>query len=112
MRAIRNSDYLFFYGLSFGESDKTWWSEIRKVIENKPNCQFVIFTRSTNENIQDIIPEDLLDYVSVKKDEFLAKIGITPNSKSYENVRRRVFIIRNTDRLNIGIVRAKEPSAV
>lgn len=111
-RTIRKSDYLFFYGLSFGDSDESWWREVKKKLEGDSTCQVVIFTRSTGENIQDIIPEDLLDYVSDKKDEFLAKIGITPNAKSYDDVRKRVFVIRNTERLNISIEDIKETANV
>lgn len=112
MQAIRSSDYMFFYGLSFGDSDRTWWLEIKTLLETRPSLQIVIFTRSSNEDIREIIPEDILDYVNDRKDEFLAKIGIAPNSKSYEDVRKRIFVIRNTERLNIGITPAKEPSAV
>ncbi|MBR3978356.1 MAG: hypothetical protein IKJ94_01885 [Oscillospiraceae bacterium] len=109
---IRNSDYLFFYGLSYGESDKSWWQAIKKKLESDTTCQIVLFTRSSDESIRDIIPEDILDYVSDKKDDFLTKIGITSEENSYDNIRKRVFIIRNTERLNISIDNIKEPASV
>lgn len=100
---IRQSDYLFFYGLSFGETDQTWWKLIRHRLFTNENCQAVLFTRAVDGDINPIIPEDLLDYVNGKKEEFLQKIKIDPESKQYESVRKRVFIIKNTNRLDISL---------
>lgn len=104
--------YLFFYGLSFGITDKTWWDLIRDRLIKDGNMQVVIFTRSSADDIQTIIPEDILDYVNDKKDEFLIKIGIKPRSEHYDAVRKRVFVIRNTKRLNISIKDRKVPANV
>lgn len=104
--------YLFFYGLSFGITDKTWWDLIRDRLIKDGNMQVVIFTRSSDDDIQTIIPEDILDYVNDKKDEFLKKIGIEPRSEHYDAVRKRVFVIRNTKRLNISIKDRKVPANV
>ncbi|MBE6917413.1 MAG: hypothetical protein E7470_05915 [Ruminococcaceae bacterium] len=95
--------YLFFYGLSFGITDKTWWDLIKDRLIKDGNMQVVIFTRSPDDVIQTIIPEDILDYVNDKKDAFLKKLGIAPGSEHYDAVRKRVFVIRNTKRLNISI---------
>lgn len=100
---IKNSTYLFFYGLSFGETDKTWWSLVRDKLIADGSCQAVIFTRSSDEEIMTIIPEDVLDYVNDKKDEFLAKLGINPGDTYYDSVRKKVFVIRNTKRLSISM---------
>lgn len=96
-------NYMFFYGLSFGITDKTWWELIKNRLIKDGNCQAVIFTRASDNDIRTIIPEDVLDFVSNKKDEFLRKIGIEPGSEHYDAVRKRVFIIRNTNRLNISM---------
>ena len=112
MYTLDDCRYLFFYGLSFGETDMTWWNLIRDHLIKKPNSQAVIFTRSSANDIQTIIPEDVLDYVNDKKDEFLKKIGIEPNSEHYDTVRKRVFVIRNTKRLNISIKDRKIPANV
>lgn len=100
---LRDCNYLFFYGLSFGITDKTWWDLVKKKLINDNHCQAVIFSRSTNNEIQTIIPEDVLDYTSDKIDEFLKKMGIEPSSDHYDIVRKKVFVIRNTQRLNISI---------
>lgn len=104
--------YLFFYGLSFGSTDKTWWKLIKERLIKDGNMQVVVFTRSSDDNIQTIIPEDILDYVNDKKDEFLTKIGIPPKSDYYDVVRKRVFVIKNTKRLNISIKDRKVPANV
>jgi hypothetical protein len=109
---LNDGNYLFFYGLSFGVTDQTWWNLISDHIIRHANCQAVIFTRSSDDDIQPIIPEDVLDYVNDKKDEFLAKIGIEPGSDYYDTVRKRVFVIRNTKRLNISIKDRKIPANV
>ena len=109
---LNDSNYLFFYGLSFGVTDQTWWNLISDHLIKHANCQAVIFTRSSDDDIQPIIPEDVLDYVNDKKDEFLAKIGIEPGSEYYDTVRKRVFVIRNTQRLNISIKDRKIPANV
>ena len=103
---------LFFYGLSFGITDKTWWDLIKDRLIKDGNMQVVIFTRSSDDDILTIIPEDILDYVNDKKDEFLKKIGIEPRSEHYDAVRKRVFVIRNTKRLNISIKDRKIPAKV
>lgn len=110
--ALNDSNYLFFYGLSFGITDQTWWDLISERLIKNGNCQAVIFTRSSDDNIQTIIPEDILDYVNDKKDEFLRKLGIEPGSDDYDAVRKRVFVIRNTQRLNISIKDRKIPANV
>ena len=110
--ALNDSNYLFFYGLSFGITDQTWWDLISERLIKNGNCQVVIFTRSSDDNIQTIIPEDILDYVNEKKDEFLRKLGIEPGSDDYDAVRKRVFVIRNTQRLNISIKDRKIPANV
>ena len=109
---LYDCQYLFFYGLSFGTTDKTWWDLIRDRLIKDGNLQVVIFTRSSDDDIQRIIPEDILDYVNDKKDEFLEKIGIEPRSEHYAAVRKRVFVIRNTKRLNISIKDKKVPANV
>lgn len=106
---VYNCQFLFFYGLSFGSTDKTWWDLIKDRLIKDGNLQVVIFTRSSDDDIQTIIPEDILDYVNDKKDEFLGKLGITPGSNYYDTVRKRVFVIRNTKRLNISIKDRKIP---
>ncbi len=107
IHTLNDSNYLFFYGLSFGITDKTWWDLIRDRLLINPNCQVVIFTRASDDDIRTIIPEDVLDFVSDKKDEFLNKIGINSNSEHYDTVRKRVFVIRNTKRLDISIKNKK-----
>lgn len=109
---LYNCQFLFFYGLSFGITDKTWWDLIRDRLIKDGNMQVVIFTRSSDDDIQTIIPEDILDYVNDKKDEFLKKIGIEPRSEYYDAVRKRAFVIRNTQRLNISIKDRKIPANV
>ena len=105
---LMNSDYLFFYGLSFGITDKTWWDMIRDKLLKSPNCQAIIFTRASDDDIRTIIPEDVLDFVNDKKDEFLRKIGIEPGTDYYDTLRKRVFVIRNTKRLDIAIPKHKD----
>lgn len=106
---LNDSNYMFFYGLSFGITDQTWWNLISDRLIKNGNCQAVIFTRSSDDDIQSIIPEDILDYVNDKKDEFLGKLGVVPGSDHYDAVRKRVFVIRNTKRLNISIKDRKIP---
>ena len=110
--ALNDSNYLFFYGLSFGVTDKTWWDLIKERLIKNGNCQAVIFTRSSSENIQTIIPEDILDYVNEKKEAFLRKLGIEPRSAHYDAVRKRIFVVKNTQRLNISIKDRKAPTNV
>ena len=57
-----------------------------------------------------IIPEDILDYESDKKDEFLLKIGVEP--EYYDRIRKQVFVIRNTERLHISIDDIKATATV
>lgn len=98
---IDNSSFLFFYGLSFGETDKTWWDKIRQKIVTDANCQVIVFNLSSDEEINPLIPEDVLDYVNNVKEDFLAKLGILRDDPVFDTVRKRVFIIRNTKRLDI-----------
>lgn len=107
---IRSSSHIFIYGLSFGDTDMQWWKNLKEKLMTDASCQVVLFTRSSAGDIQTIIPEDILDYESDKKDEFLLKIGVEP--EYYDRIRKQVFVIRNTERLHISIDNIKATATV
>lgn len=108
---IANSDSIVIYGLSLGVTDQKWWNLLREWMIRSSNHKIVWFTRSGSNQIDPTIPEDLLDYVEEQRDIFLRKLKVSEEHKSYTSIRERIFIIRDTKKLNLTIIK-KEPALV
>ncbi len=109
---IATSDAIVVYGLSMGETDRKWWNLLREWMVRSESHRIVWFTRSNADTLDPAIPEDLLDYVEEQKENLLSKFKISREHKNYNSIKQRIFIIRNTKKLNFTIVDKKVLVAV
>ena len=70
--------------------------------------KIVWFRKANSDNFDPIMPEDSLDYVDEQKESFLSSIGVSGKHKDYNSIKQRIFIIRNTQKLNFTLVEDKQ----
>lgn len=108
---IANSDSVVIYGLSLGITDQKWWNLLREWMIRSTDHRIVWFTRTAPNQLDPTIPEDLLDYVEEQRDCFLEKLKVSEEHKSYTSIRERIFIIHDTKKLDLTVVK-REPVSV
>lgn len=105
---IATSDAVVLYGLSLGETDQKWWYLLREWMVPSTSRKIVWFRKDDSPEFDPIMPEDSLDYVDEQKELFLSKIGVSVKHKSYDSIKQRIFIVRNTQKLNFTLVEDKQ----
>lgn len=85
---IGQSGIISLYGVSLGDTDKTWWLEIGKKLKDNPNLRILYFpfVKEINE-IAEIQKPTLR---ANKKRELLKALGIDKNT--YKNYESRIFV--------------------
>lgn len=107
-RVIETSDAIVLYGLSIGKTDRKWWDLLRDWMLRSPTHRIVWFTKSNQDDLDPMMPEDLLDYVENQREILLSRLRVSKAHKSYDQIKQQIFIIRNTQKLNFNIVKDKE----
>lgn len=80
---INNSNIICVFGLSLGETDKTWWKIIGEWLK-KGNNQLVIFDIVPQWN--PIHPEDSIEIIDALIEKFCAAAGIKPESSLTDKI--------------------------
>lgn len=106
--AIANSNAVVLYGLSMGKTDQKWWYLLREWMIRSTSHKIVWFRKANSDNFDPTMPEDSLDYVDEQKESFLSNIGVSDKHKDYDSIKQRIFIIRNTQKLNFTVVEEKQ----
>ncbi|OAV76011.1 hypothetical protein Barb7_00336 [Bacteroidales bacterium Barb7] len=96
---IEHSHIICIFGLSLGETDKSWWQTIEKRLRNV-DVHLVIFDNATEFN--PIHPEDNIDNINNAMKKFLLSAGITKNQNQYTD---RIHIGFNTDIFKLDLTR-------
>lgn len=104
---IRDSDIIAIYGLSLGETDVKWKNLLGDWLKYDSH-KVVLFGHKGMENANTVIPEDVLDYVEEKQNEFLKRLYPDIGQTEVEELRDRVFIIDKTKLLDSSIVPKKQ----
>lgn len=98
---LSNSDVIVIFGMSIGATDQKWWAQILEWLQVSNNHKVIWFTISPNDEINPIVPEDLLDYVDDKQNELLNKMGANDLESDYYSIKEQIYIIRNTELLKL-----------
>lgn len=99
---ISSSDIIYIYGVSFGETDKLWWNEIRQWLSHDSNHKLVVFNHCNDENAyRPALPWSEKNYEEDKQREILIKLGVLESDPEFETLRGQLYIIQNTKRLNL-----------
>lgn len=108
---IENSDIIYMYGISLGETDKSRWDLINAWIKGTENHKLIYFVFDAKfKAINRIyIPKVIKETKKIKKDVLL-KLGFLDNE--LEKYCDQIFIIDSSDVLNFKLVNEdKEPEA-
>lgn len=94
---IQNSSVIYIYGMSLGETDRYWWEEIGKWLQNSSNNRLIISKYSSNLKINNN-PVTYLTEQRKWQNEFL-KFTSVPSNKENE-IRRRILFVTNPSIFN------------
>lgn len=109
-KIIINSDVIYTYGISYGETDRLWWDVIRKWLKENSEHKLVVFIKEPNKKISSKIPWHARIYEDRKRADVLKKLGIWLNDADYKRLLSQIYIILNTTRLNLKeLVLSDEP---
>lgn len=107
---IKNSNVIAIYGLKLGDTDKKWRDYIAEWFRIDSHY-ITIFDHIKLEGASKLIPEDILDYVEEKQNQFLRHLYPDITEDQIEQIRDRVFVIDRTSYLDINILSDRNPQA-
>lgn len=88
---ISRSKIICVFGMSFGDTDRTWWNEIKEWIKNGPDNQLILYIY--DPDIQSCLISDLRR----KKAEIYKKLFQESISKAPQDIKDRVHFSFNKD---------------
>lgn len=100
-KMITDSDIIYTYGISYGETDKVWWDRISKWLRASRDHKLVVFIKDPSKKISPKIPWMLNTYEHRMRENILKKLGIMRFNGDYGRLLEQVYIILNTERLNL-----------
>lgn len=108
---IANSDVIAIYGVSYGESDARWWSEIAKWLKGNTDHKLVAFIYEESMSYKPRVPWSRAKHEEKIRKEILGKLGIN-DEKIFNELKGQVYLIRNTEKLNLQeLIRPEEAIA-
>lgn len=99
--AIRESDIIVIYGVSFGETDNVWWDEIRAWLEKSKEHKLVVFIRNDKYISKFRLVWQIVEFENEEIPKILYKLRCRRGERSYIQLRRQVYAIPNTRRLDL-----------
>lgn len=109
---IQKSDVLLIYGVSYGETDRLWWNDIKAWLKENATHKLVIFEYDPTFNISFRLPWEEAQYERKKRGEILFKLGFQQDESNYESILNQIYIIVNTKRLNLKDLLSPSSNAV
>ena len=108
-RIIINSDLIYMYGLSLGETDKSRWDIVKNWLECDRKPTLIYFAHdATLKKLNELFLQKMVKKHNIIKNEVLRKIGFAPDN--FEKYYDQIFIIDSSDVLNFKLVdENKEP---
>jgi hypothetical protein len=97
---IKNSDIYIVYGMSIGETDKTWWNAIAKQMIDNKDKRLVIFTYDDNSDFS--IPYERIEHIRLWKQYFMNQINASEPEKA--DISQRISIAINEKMFNTKVV--------
>lgn len=103
VQMINNSEIIYAYGISFGESDKSRWTIINEWLKKDTKNKLIIFKYDTKFNTYDKVYRNLvLDAINDAKNEYLKILGFSEDE--YERYHEQIFVIDSADVLQFKVV--------
>lgn len=108
LQVLSDSDIIAIYGVSYGETDRLWWSKICEWLKASSAHKLVAFTRNKDKKYNFKLPVQELLYEDSKRREILSKMGFSKDDASFEKCLSQVYIVSDTKRLEIAEVLLKD----
>lgn len=103
---LNSADIFCIYGMSIGETDKTWWKRIAENLKNNDSKQLVIFV--WEPNFIPTLASEKINFIRTKRDSFLKAAGYHGEN----NISDRIHIvINNKEMFNVNLVTKEPPHA-
>ncbi|GHV60272.1 hypothetical protein FACS1894103_5200 [Campylobacterota bacterium] len=102
---IQSSDIICLFGLSLGETDKTWWKEIGQRLYQS-HVQLVIFNRDDWDPIH---ADEVIGNIENIENKFCAAANIDDKIKT--GLLHRIHVGLNTDLFKMNLVNDKSPKS-
>ena len=105
-KAIDSADVFCVYGMSIGETDKTWWKRIVENLKNNDSKRLVIFV--WEPNFRPTLASEKINFIRTKRDSFLTVAGY----QNGKNISDRIHIVINSKEMfNVNLVNKEPPHA-
>lgn len=98
---INNSDVIYTYGISYGETDKMWWGVIKEWLKKDSKHKLIVFIKDQLKGVNSKLPWHISIYEDRKRRDILKKLGVRSKDVDYKRLLNQVYIILNTTRLNL-----------
>jgi hypothetical protein len=96
---LDSADIFCIYGMSIGETDKTWWKRIAENLKNNNSKQLVIFV--WEPKFSPILASEKINFIRSKRDDFLTVAGC----QNGNNISDRIHIVINSKEMfNVNLV--------
>ena len=92
---IKQSDLIYIYGMSLGDTDKLWWGRIMQRMIQQPNMHLIIHSHSAPKTA--LLPRKNRTWVNRTKNAFIEKAG----KELTEDQRKTIFERIHIDGKNI-----------
>lgn len=109
-KVINDSDVIYTYGVSYGETDKLWWDVIRNWLKKDTKHKLVVFIKDPSKKISSKLLWHADIYEDRQRATILKKLGIKSKDVDFKRLAKQIYIILNTTRLNLKeLVLSDEP---
>lgn len=95
-RIIEDSHIICIFGMSIGNTDKMWWEEIVKWLNESENNKLIIYYKDHNNELERKLPVNIIRLNNRIKREILEKGGANIKNLDIDQVKERIFIAYNS----------------
>jgi len=104
LKLINEADIFCIFGMSLGKTDKKWWVEIVKQMNNNPQKKIVIYAYDNNYN--GVLIEETLETKELYKTIFLNHLKFTKfnDEETTNKLKQNIHVVINTDIFNLKLL--------
>ena len=109
LKTINKSSIICVFGMSLGDTDKTWWTTIGAWLKSD-NHRLIIFAHNSKISEKDLTYSKRFELEDIEKDHFMDLAGISETDRGI--IEDRIFVYINSGLFNINLVElTKEKNA-
>lgn len=90
-KIIQNSDLIYIYGMSIGETDAIWWNEVCSVMNRKKNMYLILHAYDAPDD--NLIRRTYLTFERERKNILLGFCNLSEDQK--ESIANRIILTKN-----------------